>query len=137
VAYDRLRRRLDSLVGERRGEAGGRVQGLGDPEELRRVQASSADGPVHPRPDVLRSPDAEAGTLLQQGSRLVRLIEHPGDHDVVRGWLQPIGESVRRGERGGRGEARADQRELQQGLRADVHQATAFLNVPGRRTGVP
>ena len=52
-----------TLVGERRREARGRVERLGDLEELAGLQPAAAGRALHRRADVVRRADADAGSL--------------------------------------------------------------------------
>ena len=61
-----------------------------------RVQAAAADGAPDPRLDVVRRPDPDPGTVLEQRPRLVGLVEAaPDDHRVV-GRLERLREAPRR-----------------------------------------
>ena len=113
------------LVGERRREAGGRVEGLGDLEELRRVEAAAAHGPADPRLDVVGRPDAHPGAVLEQLPGLVGLVQAAPDDDRVVGRLEGLGEAARRLERRLLGEPGADGRELEERDRAGVHHLRA------------
>ena len=64
-----------ALLREGRGESRGRVQGLRDAEELRRIQASAAQRAPNPRLDVVGRADPDPRPVLEQGSGLVRLVQ--------------------------------------------------------------
>ncbi len=72
-----------AFVGERSGQARGGVEGLGDLQELGRVQPAAASRPVHSRPDVVRGSDADAGAFHEERSRLVGLVQAPGDEHRI------------------------------------------------------
>ncbi len=111
-----------ALVRERRGESRGRVQGVGDLEELAGIEPSAARGALDRGADVVGAADPDPGSLLEQRADLVGLVELAGDDDRVRRRLERFGESAGWRERGGVGEPLADERELEQVLRAGVHQ---------------
>jgi hypothetical protein len=113
------------LLGERRRESRRGVEGLGNLEEVLRVQAPAAHRAADPRIDVVRRADADAGALLEQRTGLVGLVEAATDDDRVVGRLEGLREAPRRVERGLLREARADRRELQQRDGAGVHQPAA------------
>jgi hypothetical protein len=69
----------------------------------------------------VRRPDTDPRSVRQQGSRLVGLVEPAGDDDCVGRWLERLGQASRRRERGRLGQPLADERELEQRLRAGVH----------------
>ena len=110
-----------ALLGERRLEARGGVERLGDLEELRRVEPAAPRRAPDPRLDVVRGTDPHPGPLLEQLARLVRLVEAAGDDDRVAGRLEVLGEPPRRVERRLLGESRPDLGELEQRDRARVH----------------
>ena len=60
---------------QRRGEAGGGVERLHDLEEMGGIEATAPDRPPDPWVDVVGAADADAGPLLEQGTRLVGLVE--------------------------------------------------------------
>lgn len=110
-----------ALVGERRGQAGGRIEGLGDLEELPRLQPPAPRGPLDRRTDITSRPDPDTRSFLDEPARLVRLIQPARDDDrVVRG-LERLGQSARGPERGRRRESRPDGRELEQAERTLIH----------------
>ena len=96
------------------------------------LQAAAAGGALHPRPDVVRRADADAGALAQQRAGLVRLVEAAVDEDRVRLRLERLGEPAAGRERGQLREPGADLRELEQRDGALVHQApSAGTRSPG------
>ena len=109
------------LVREQRGQAGRRVERGGDLEELGGFEATAAGGSLDGRPDVVRGPDAETGPFLEEGDRLVGLVEGAGDQDGVVRRVEGLGQPPRGSERGHGGQARPDRRELEQLDRALVH----------------
>ncbi len=127
-----------AVVRQARLEAGGGVQGVRQLQELDRVESPTAGRPLDRRAYVMSSPNANAGPFDEQGPRLVRLIEGPGDDDRVRGRLQLAGEPARRRKRRLLGEPVADLRELEEGDRALVHVAqrprAALDRMPGPET---
>jgi hypothetical protein len=116
-----------ALVGERRGQASGRIERLGDRQELLRVQATAPCGPFDGWTDVVGGPDPDPGPLLQEAPRLVRLVELPGHDHWIGRRLQGLGQAARRRERRRGRQPFPDLGVLEQGLRARVH----------RRSGVP
>jgi hypothetical protein len=110
-----------AVVRERRLEAGGGIEGLGDLEELRRVEPAATRGAPDPGLDVVRGSDPHAGAFLQQLPGLVGLVEPARDDHGVARWLQSLGEAARRVERGLLGEPGSNLRELEQRDRARVH----------------
>ena len=65
-------------------ESSGCLDGVGQLEELRRLQTTPAGRAIDPRPDVVRPADPNAGSFLDQGACLVRFIERPRhDHGLV------------------------------------------------------
>jgi hypothetical protein len=109
------------VVGERRPQAGRRVQRVGDLEELGRVQTPSASCSLHGRSDVVGAADADAGPLGEERADLVGLVEGPGDDHGLAARLQSLGKASRRRERGRVGESLADLRELEQLQRTMIH----------------
>ena len=110
-----------ALVGERRRQPRGRIERVGDLEELGRLQPSATRGPLDRRADVAGRSDPDARPLLDERPRLVGLVERAGDDDRVIGRLERLGQPARRPERGGRREPCPDGRELEQHERALVH----------------
>ncbi len=74
-----------AVVRQARLEAGGRVQGVRQLQELGRVESPTARRPLDGRADVMSCPNTDTGPFDEQGPRLVRLVEGPGDDDRVRG----------------------------------------------------
>ena len=99
----------------------GGLERLHDLHELLRVEAPAAHGPTHPGVDVMRSPDADPRPVLEQGTRLVGLVEAAGDDEGVRRGNQGLGHLAGRIERGLLGQAGANQGELEQRDRPRVH----------------
>ena len=109
------------LVGERRGEARGGIERVGDAEELLRLEATAACCAVDPGSDVVRPTDTDARSLAEQRSCLVGLVELSPDDDRVRRWLERLGHPLGRRERGRRRKPLANERELEQRLGSSVH----------------
>ena len=93
LAGERVEQR-PAVVGERRLEAGGGVERVGDLEELLGVEASAACRPLNRRADVVRCPDPDARPLGQQRARLVGLVEASGDDHRVGRWLERRGQPL-------------------------------------------
>ena len=110
------------LVGEGRRKPRGRIERLGELEELGGIEATAAGGSFDRRADVVGRPDPDPRSILEQRSRLVGLVELAGDDDWVGRRLEGFRQPARRRERRGRREPLANERELEQGLRAGVHQ---------------
>ena len=110
-----------AFIGEQRPEAGRGVERLGDLEELGGFQPPATGRALDRGADVARRPDPGAGPLLEEGPRLVRLVEPAGHDDRVIRWFEGLGQALGGRERGGRREPRPDGRELEQGQRAFVH----------------
>ena len=110
------------LVGQRRRQPGGRVERLGDLEELGRVEPAAAGRALDRRPDVVGRPDPDARPLLDQAAGLVGLVERPRDDDRVARRLERLGQPPRRRERGGLRQPVADRGELEQDQRAGIHE---------------
>ena len=117
------RARAGAFDGRRRGrrEAGRRVEGLRELEELGRFEAAATDRALDRRPDVARGTDADAGPLGQERAGLIGLVEAARDDDRVVRRLQRLGQPAGRRERGRLGEPRPDERELEQRDRSFVH----------------
>ena len=111
-----------ALLGERRGQPCGGVEGVGDPDELLRVEPAAARRTTHPRIDVVGGTDAHAGPFLEQGPGLVRLVEPAADDDLVAGRDEGLREAPGRVEGGLFRQPGADGRELEQGDGSGVHQ---------------
>ena len=103
-------------------EPGGRVERLGDLEELGRFEPAAAGRPLD-RPARCRAaaPIPTPGPLLEKRARLVGLVEAARDDDRVVRRLEGLGQAARRRERGRLGQPRPDGRELEQRERARVH----------------
>src|SRR5207245_10101658 len=98
----------------RRLEPRGRVEGIGELEELGRLEPTTPRRTLDRRSDVTGGADPDPGPLREQGPGLVGLVEAAGDHDRVAGWQQGVREASRRRERGLIGQAVADLRELEE-----------------------
>ena len=110
-----------AILGEGRPKPRRRLDRVGDLEELGRVEPATARRAVHGRGDVVRRADADARALLEQGPRLVGLIQTTcHDHKVCtreKCFRQPPA----RPERGQAGEPVANDRELEERDRPGVH----------------
>ncbi len=122
------------VVGQRRRQPGGRIEGVGDLEELGRVQAAAAGRALDGRPDVAGGADADARPLLDERPGLVGLVEHPAHHDRVARRLEGRGQPSRGAERGGLRQPVADRRELEQRLRSCVHRPVRQRPAAGPET---
>ena len=72
-----------SLIGEERGQAGGRVERRRDLQELAGFEAPATDRPLDGGADVVGGPDPETGLLLEERDGLVGLVEGTCDEDGV------------------------------------------------------
>jgi hypothetical protein len=86
------------LLRQRGRQPGGRVERLGDLQEVRGIQPASPDGASHPGFDVVGGTDPDAGPLLQERSGLVGLVKAPGHDHRVGGGLESLGQPAGRGE---------------------------------------
>ena len=82
-----------TLVRQDGRQASGRVERVGDREEVRRFQATAPDRSFDGRADIVGAADADIGTLLEQGEGLIGLVERSGDDDRVRRRLQRLGKA--------------------------------------------
>ena len=110
------------LVGQGRRKPRGRVERLGELEELGGIEATAAGRSFDRRADVMGRPDPDARSLLEQRPRLIGLVELAGHDDRVGRRLEGFRQPARRRERRGSREPLANERELEQDLRAGVHQ---------------
>src|SRR6185503_1878236 len=78
-----LTQQRPALIRERRGQAGRRVERLGELEELARVEPATARRALDRRTDVVRGSDPDARSLLEQGPSLIGLLEAARDDDRV------------------------------------------------------
>jgi hypothetical protein len=120
LAGERVEQR-PAVVGDRRLEAGGRVERVGDLEELGGVETAAAGRALDGGTDIVRPADPDAGTFGEQGAGLVGLVEAAGDDHRVRRGFERRRQPLRRWERGRGREPLADERELEQRDRAGVH----------------
>ena len=72
-----------TFVGEGCRHPGGRVQCLGEGEELLRIQAAAARCTLDRGTDVVRAADADGRTVGQERSGLVGLVQPPRDEDGI------------------------------------------------------
>ena len=72
-----------TLVGERRRQTGGRVERVRDGQELLRLQTAAAGRPFDGWLDVVRAADTDSGSIGQEPTRLIRLVESARDDDGV------------------------------------------------------
>jgi hypothetical protein len=112
-----------AVVRQRRLQPGRRIEGVGELEELARVEPASPRRPLDGRADVVRRADAGARPLAEELADLVGLVEGPGDDYRLVARLERFGEAPRRRERRRGGEALADLGELEQLERSRVHVA--------------
>ena len=87
-----------ALVGQRRCQPGGRIERLRDLEEVGGIEATATPGALDPRADVVGRSDPDSGPLVEQGSRLVGLVEATRDENRVCGRFERFGEPAARGE---------------------------------------
>ena len=120
-----LAQQRPALVGERCRQPRGRVERVGDRQELFRVEPAAADRAFDRWADVMRRTDAHARTVRQERTRLVGLVEPARHDDRIGRRLQRLGQASRRRERRGRRQPVADERELEKGLGARVHRPTS------------
>ena len=111
-----------ALLGQDRSEPAGRLEGLGDLDEVGRIQPATPARPLNPGSDVVGRADPSRGSLAQQATGLVRLIERPSDQDRLVRRFEGIGEPPARAKAGVIGQACPDQPELQEADRLRVHQ---------------
>ncbi len=116
-------------LAQRVGQATGRHEGLDDGPQLPRVEATPAHGTRHDGTDVPCAADADVRPHGEQPAGLVGLVEAARHDERVRRRLDEQGEPSGRLERRVRGQARTDERELEQLRGASVHQP-ARLNGP-------
>ncbi len=119
-----LAQQRPALVGERRRQPRGRIEGVGDRQELFRIEPPATDRAFDRRADIMRRTDAHTRVVRQERPRLVGLVELARDDDRIRRRLERLGQPTRRWERGGRRQPVADERELEKGLGARVHSST-------------
>ncbi len=114
-----------TLLGKGGPEPGDRVERVGDPQEVARIEPAAPRRPADPRADVVRGADADRRAFAEECPGLVGLVERPSDDDRVVRRLERLGQpaSGREGRRGG--QPLAHGRELEQADRLDVHQAGA------------
>src|SRR6185436_5227062 len=74
-ARPELAQQRPARLGEMRLEGPGGLKGRPDVQELLGVQTSRARGALDRRPDVARAHDADPRSLLEEGARLIRLVE--------------------------------------------------------------
>jgi hypothetical protein len=83
-----------AFVDQQRCQARGCIEGVGDLEELRRLQATASKRPLDRRADVVCSADPHAGAIFEQGTGLIGLVEPASDDDRVTGRLERVGEAA-------------------------------------------
>ena len=83
-----------SVAAQRLTEPRGRLQRVGDLQEVRRVQPSAACRPLDPRRDVLCAADTGARMLADERTRLRRLLDTPAHDHGVGGGLQRLGQAA-------------------------------------------
>ena len=127
-----LAQQRPAFLGQDPGQPAGRLEGLGDLEEVGRIQAAAPGCPLDPRPDVVGRADPGAGALAQQPPGLVGLVQAPAHDRGLVGRLEGLGEAPAGSEAGVVGEARPDRPELEQLDRLGVHQPDT-LGVAGDR----
>ena len=119
------------LVGQGRREPRGRIERLGELEELGGIEATAAGRSFDRGADVMGRPDPDPRSLLEQRPCLIGLVELAGHDDRVGRRFEGFRQPARRRERRGRREPLANERELEQDLRAGVHQSVG--GSPGAR----
>ncbi len=87
-------RRPPAIVGEGRGESGGRIEGLGDLEELTGLQPTASIGALDRWSDVARRPDAHRRSFGEEGTGLIRLVQATLDQDRIVRRLERQGEPM-------------------------------------------
>ncbi len=130
-----LAKQRASVIGEDGGQSGRRVQRVGDLEEVRRLQASTASGPVDPWADVVGAADTDGRPFLEQRERLVGLVERAGDDHGLAGGFERFGQPPGWAESGRSGKPLADERELEQDGRTLIHRTGDQSSTTEKRHG--
>ena len=82
-----------SVVGEDGAEPRGRIDRVGDLEEVGRIQPAAAHGALDRRTDVVSAADAHGRPFLQEGEGLVRLVQPACDDQRLVRRLQRLGKA--------------------------------------------
>jgi hypothetical protein len=125
------------VVGEARSQPRSGIEGLGDLEEVRRIEPAAACRTLDPRADVARRPDPDPRSLLEHPARLVRLVERPRHDDRIRGRLECLRQPPGRPEVGQAREPLADRRVFEEDLRARIHRARQRRRAGPESAGLP
>ena len=112
----------------------GRVNGVGQLQELRRLQAATTAGTIDRWADVVRSTDADTWPFLDQGACLVRFVERSRHDDRLMARFKGLGQQASRPERRMCREPLPDERKLEQVLRSPVHREVSRLPEAGGQT---
>ena len=80
-----------AIAAERLTESRRSLQGLGDIQEVPRLEAAATHGTLDPGQDVLAAPDPRAGMLRHERARLRGFLEAAGHDDPIGGRLERLG----------------------------------------------